>query len=67
MSIVLPQDAKRTNLSYFEGATGFSSADYFMAGTGMGKSHPQSSAYNLQVNIFNPNNQTICGSKDFFY
>jgi len=42
-------DAKRTNLSYFEGATGFSSADYFMAGTGMGKSHPQSSAYNLQT------------------
>jgi len=43
-------DAKRANLSYFEGATGFSSADYFMAGSGgSGKSHPQPSAYNIQT------------------
>merc|ERR1712071_9866 len=45
------EDAKRANLSYFEGATGFSSSDYFMAGFGMGKSHSQqqSNAYNLQA------------------
>jgi len=43
-------DPKRANLSYFEGATGFSSADYFMAGTGMGKPHSQQpSAYSIQT------------------